>query len=84
MPDFNPLFHSVYKPVTLAVEVKVDENDLRRFPASTDINIRNELAIKLAKKLIEEDLITIEVDQSMADPLCQYGTARAKIKIIQE
>lgn len=82
---WTPNFYVTHNPpITLSAEVKIDENDLRKFPAQTEIDIRNALAIKLAEKLIEEDLITIEVDQSIADPLCQYATARAKIKIIQE
>lgn len=71
-------------PIQLAVETTVDMDDLRLYPQSIEIDIRNELAIELAKKMLEEDLIIVEVDQSTADPLRPLVTARAKVKIIQE
>lgn len=86
MPIFETqeTFHMVKKLVTLAAETTVSSNDLRTMPGATDEYIRRELAMVLAAKMIEEDLITIEVDHSLADPLDGDIKARAKVKIIQE
>lgn len=85
MSDFNSLSHSTYKPVMLRVMTTVSGNDVRNQPNATDRYIREELAIKLAKKMLEEDLIRFEVDQSRAGPLDDdIVQACAKVSILQE
>lgn len=85
MPDFNPLFHSAYKPVMLRVMTTVSGDDVRDQPNATDRYIREELAIKLAQKMLEEDLIQFEVDQSCAGPLDgNIVRVCAKASILQE
>ena len=69
---------------TLSAETTISKNDMTLQPTATEVYIRRELAIKLAAMILEEDLITIEVDHSCADPLDNIIRARAKITIIQE
>ena len=69
------------KTVDLVVEQTVDTMLIRDDPARMEQYIRNELAQKLAKQLIEEDLIQI---QSYEDIEHMNTTVRAKIKVVQE
>ena len=50
-------------------------------PEGVDLQIRKELAQKLAKAIIDEDLIQIDTEK---DPFTNALTARAQLKIIQE
>lgn len=72
------------KPVELYVEQEVLEDLLRSQDASfMDKYIKEELAKKLAQKMIEEDLIKIDVDDNPWGELCtkRFST---KVKFIQE
>ena len=69
------------KIVDLAVEQVVDTILIRDNPAGMEQYIREELARKLAKQLIEEDLIQI---QSCEDIATMNTTFRAKVKMVQE
>lgn len=69
------------KTVDLIAEQTVDTMLIRDDPASMERYIRNELAQKLAKQLIEEDLIQI---QSCEDIEHMNTRFRAKIKVVQE
>ena len=69
------------KTVDLTVEHAIDTTLVRDDPASAEQYIRNELAQKLAKQLIEEDLIQI---QSCEDITNMNTIFRAKIKVVQE
>lgn len=46
-----------------------------------DRYIKNELALKIAKQLVDEDLIQIQIND---DPFTLNKKVRAKVKIIQE
>lgn len=78
---FGSLSFPKEKIVNLAVEQTVDTILIRDDPASMEQYIRNELAQKLAKQLIEEDLIQI---QSCEDIMTMNTIFRAKIKVVQE
>ena len=69
------------KTVDLAVEQVVDTMLIRDNPAGMEQCIREELAQKLAKQLIEEDLIQI---QSCEDIEHRNTIFRAKAKVVQE
>ena len=72
------------KPVELYVEQEVFEEWLRSHDANfIDKYIKEELAKKLAQKMIEEDLIKINVDDNPWGELCtkRFST---KVKFIQE
>lgn len=69
------------KTVDLTAEQVVDTMLIRDNPAGMEQYIRNELAQKLAKQLIEEDLIQI---QSCEDIEHMNTIIRAKIKVVQE
>lgn len=69
------------KTVDLAVEQVVDTMLIRDNPAGMEQCIREELARKLAKQLIEEDLIQI---QSCEDIEHRNTIFRAKVKVVQE
>lgn len=70
------------KIVDLVAELAVDTTMvIHEDPASLDRYIREELAQKLAKQLIEEDLIQI---QGHKDTETLDTIFRAKIKVIQE
>lgn len=69
------------KTVDLAVEQVVDTMLIHDDPANMEQYVRNELAQKLAKQLIEEDLIQI---QSCEDIEHMNTRFRAKIKVVQE
>lgn len=79
--SFKPMFCS--EPViTLSVEKIVSSYDVRNTdPITLDRLIKDELAIKLAQKLLEEDLIKIESNEDIEKMSC---TVRATIKAIQE
>lgn len=78
---FSSLSFPKEKIVNLAVEQIVDTTLIHDDPASMEQYIRNELAQKLAKQLIEEDLIQI---QSCEDIMTMNTIFRAKIKVVQE
>ena len=67
--------------VTLCAEQIVDATIVHADPSGVDMYIKQELARKLAEKMIEEDLITIETDSDIST--LDYKV-RAKVKLIQE
>ena len=66
---------------TLKVSHTVDTMLVRNDPANIENYIRSELAQKLAKQLIEEDLIQI---QSCEDTETMNTIFHARLKVIQE
>lgn len=69
------------KIVDLVAEQTVDTWQLSNDPAGIENYVREELAKKIAKQLIEEDLIQIQSDKSAP----QWSTIfRAKVKVVQE
>lgn len=74
-------FFSKDKIVELSAAHIVDAWLVRDDPMTTENYIRDELARKLAKQLIEEDLIQI---QSCEDINSMTTTFRAQVKVIQE
>ena len=70
------------KPVTLIAEHIIDSSLFYNVnPQDLEEYIRTQLAQKIAKKIIEEDLIKIQVSD---DPSTMTHKARATVKIIQE
>ena len=67
--------------VELVAEETVDNDLIRNDPNGIDQFIKLELARKIAKMMVEEDLIQI---QSCEDPVTMTTRVRAKVKIIQE
>lgn len=67
--------------VELVAEETVDNDLIRNDPNGIDQFIKLELARKIAKMIVEEDLIQI---QSCEDPVTMITKVRAKVKIIQE
>lgn len=67
--------------ITLKVAHTVDTMLVRNDPANVENYIRSELAQRLAKQLIEEDLIQI---QSCEDIETMNTTFHTRLKIIQE
>lgn len=76
------LVNAAPKTTTLSVEHTVDWSLLRdENQAAVEEYIRNELARKLADKMIEEDLLQI---QTSDDPMLMEKKVRATVKFIQE
>lgn len=69
------------KTIELSVAHTVDTTLVRDDPAGIENYIREELARKIAKQLIEEDLIQI---QPCEDTEHMNTTFRARVKVIQE
>ena len=68
--------------VSLSVEHTIDWALLHEEnPAAVERYIRNELARKIADKLIEEDLLSIQVSD---DPALMEHKVRATVRFIQE
>ena len=67
--------------ITLKVAHTVDTMLVRDDPASIENYIREELARKLAKQLIEEDLIQIQSDEDIETMNTTFHT---QLKVIQE
>lgn len=61
--------------------VTVDTNLIRQQPQKTEQEIRSQIALQLAMKLIDEDLIVFSSDEDIP-----FGTTtiRGTIKIVQE
>ena len=78
---FGSLSFPKEKTVTLTAEHVVDSVLVRENPENMENYIRGELALELAKQLIEEDLIQI---QSSEDIVTMNTTFRAKVKVVQE
>ena len=78
---FGPVCFSKDKTIELSVAHTVDTMLVRDDPANMENYIRSELAQKLAKQLIEEDLIQI---QSCEDIEHMNTTFRARVKVVQE
>ena len=80
-PSYITMYHGK-EPTTLSVEHTVSWSLLHDDdPAAVEEYIRNELARKIAKKLIEEDLLLI---QTSDDPATMDRTVRATVKLLQE
>lgn len=69
------------KTIELSAAHTIDNWLVRDDPAGVENYIRDELARKIAKQLIEEDLIQI---QSCEDIEHMNTTFRARVKVIQE
>lgn len=69
------------KIIELSVADTVDTTLVREDPAGIENYIREEFARKIAKQLIEEDLIQIQSDE---DVKFKNTTFRARVKVIQE
>lgn len=78
---FGPLSFSWPKVTELAAEEMVSTDDIKDDPSGMEEYIRDKLALKLAQKLIEEDLVVM---QSNEDIIPDATIIRAKIKIMQE
>lgn len=78
---FGSLSFPKEKTVTLAAEHVVDSALVRENPENMENYIRCELAQKLAKQLIEEDLIQIQSSEDIATMNTYF---RATVKVIQE
>lgn len=83
---FAPPIGSGFQPlkdrtIELSVAHTVDTTLVRDDPAGMENYIREELARKIAKQLIEEDLIQIQSDE---DINLMTTTFRARVKVIQE
>lgn len=79
--EIPKLYVTKFPPVELEVEKAFD----RRMFGSADMNevervMRRELAIQLAEKMIEEDLLITEVDHSIDKDVIGI---RAKVKLVQ-
>lgn len=69
------------RTIELSVTHTVDTTLVRDDPAGMENYIREELARKIAKQLIEEDLIQIQSDEDIE---LMTTTFRARVKMIQE
>ena len=69
------------KTIELSAAYTVDTTLVRDDPAGMENYIREKLARKIAKQLIEEDLIQIQSDE---DINLMTTTFRARVKVIQE
>lgn len=69
------------KTIELSVADTVDTTLVRDYPADIENYIREVLARKIAKQLIEEDLIQIQSDEDIEH---KSTTFRARVKVIQE
>ncbi len=78
---FGPISFSWPKTTELAAEEIVSTADIKDDPSGMEEYIRSKLAVKLAQKLIEEDLVVI---QSNEEATTDTTIIRAKIKIMQE
>ena len=78
---FGSLSFSWPKVTELAAEEMVSTADIKDDPSGMEKYIRDKLALKLAQKLIEEDLVVM---QSYEEPTTDATIIRAKIKIMQE
>ena len=83
---FAPPVGSGFQPlkdrtIELSVAHTVDTTLVRNDPAGMENYIREELARKIAKQLIEEDLIQIQHDD---DIKLMTTTFNARVKVIQE
>lgn len=79
--EMPKLYVTKFPPVELEVEKTFD----KRMFADADMNeverlIRRELAIQLAEKMLEEDLITTYTDHSLDKDVVRI---RAEVKIVQ-
>jgi len=78
---FSPLSFSWPKTTELVAEEMVSTADIKDDPSGMEEYIRNKLAMRLAQKLIEEDLVVM---QSNEEATTDTTIIRAKIKIMQE
>ena len=78
---FGPLSFSWPKTTELAAEEMVSTDDIKDDPSGMEEYIRNKLALRLAQKLIEEDLVVMQTNEEVNT---NTTIIRAKIKIIQE
>ena len=69
------------KTIELSVAYTIDTTLVRDDPAGMENYIREKLARKIAKQLIEEDLIQIQSDEDIEH---KNTTFRARVKVIQE
>lgn len=67
--------------IELVAEETVDSTFIKNDPTGMDKYIKAELALKLANKMIDEDLITIYHEYDISTTEEKF---RAKVKIIQE
>lgn len=81
-PPINSGFKSLKdRTIELSAAHTIDTWLVRDDPAGTENYIRDELARKIAKQLIEEDLIQIQSDEDIE---LKNTTFRARVKVIQE
>ena len=81
-PSIGSGFKSLQdKTVELSAAYTVDTWLVKDDPASAENYAREELARKIAKQLIEEDLIQIQSDKDIEH---MTTTFRARVKVIQE
>lgn len=78
---FGPLSFSWPKTTELVAEEMVSTAGIKDDPSGMEEYIRNRLALRLAQKLIEEDLVVM---QSNEEATTDTTIIRAKIKIMQE
>lgn len=69
------------KTIELSAAYTIDTTLVRDDPAGIENYIREKLARKIAKQLIEEDLIQIQSDEDIEH---MNTTFRARVKVIQE
>ena len=85
----NPLWVAAGAEVTakkdniteLTVEDELDYSDLEGDPNAIDEIIKQELALKIAREMINEDLIQILVSEDISK---RTKVFRAKVKFVQE
>lgn len=85
IPSAPPGFKASYcgKPViTLRAEATISDSTATRIDAaSLDFRLKEELAYRIAKQLVDEDLIDIKYDH---DIMAMESRLRATIKVVQE
>lgn len=79
--EIPKLYVTKFPPVELEVEKAFD----KRMFAGADMNevervMRHDLALKLAEKMLEEDLVITETDYSLDNDVLRI---RAKVKLVQ-
>lgn len=76
------MFNASHSTITeLTAEHAVLTSAVRAAPAETEKYIRARIALQLADKIINEDLIQIQSDEDEATGVTNF---RAKIKVVQE
>lgn len=77
-PNFIVVKH---QPVTLAAEYCMNRQAIEDCPSAADYTIKTSLAEQLVKKILDEDLIDIKINDDPSNTNVMY---KAKLKILQE